>query len=303
MKINIYCDNSFLFEINNLNYFINKNNYLKIADFNNIIIKAYPIEQCENSLPFCFSLNQQNNKIICNSRNVKLYNHNDRCDAFVHPFTIPSQNILHTKSYTIKNMRHTLVCYDDRIKIYNQTGEYIYKINCTNVTSDNMNGYINILCEGENKKYVRFCPQEKTFAAIDGNQIQIEDNQITTLQYNSTSLGHIQVCTYLNDSKITLQSTELFSQNQLTFAKNQFLIPYNFLECIKVKDYKSAKQCLHANLADKLNDIAFEEYFGDIHNFELYSTSPLIYTTYYTDYAKDFKFELENNLILDIDFI
>ncbi len=301
-KIRILCDKTFLLDIQEKNYYVDNNNFLEIESSEKVIVKAYPLEQRQNSLPFCFVLETQKNNIVCNCGNVKVYNLKNRCDVFVEQFLIPSQNVVYTNSYIIKNTRHTLVCYDDRIKIYSNSGEYVFACECSSATSDYSNNYLNVMCQSSyGKSYVRFNTQSKKFFKVCGDKIQIEDDTITTQFNSNNSLNHIIIEKYKNDENLTKCSQEIYSKEQMTTCKVQQIIPYKFLEALSQKDFDTAKEYLIDDILNKLSFDNICEYFGDFDKIEVLNLSPIVYTLYNQYCAKDYKFDIQNGKITDIE--
>lgn len=300
-KIQIFSDDEFLLEFNNSNYCIDANTHLEITDIQKeIVLKIYPINQSNLSIPYCAKLELVKNKIDCASKLVKVYNIKDRCDIFIKPFKIYSANVVYNNHHTIKNTRYLISCFEDRIKISSNKGEYNYETNCANCSSSIQGENIYILTKNDSyKTLVCFNTNNSTFYEINGNQIEINENQVKSLKKINDMAKHTVVTTYTIKDFPTQESQELFSeQNQRSSNINE-LLPYNFFEAVKVKDLNLAK----TYLSNKLTSLSNEQicnYFGDFNKIQLTSLSPLIYTLYAEDNAKDYTISINNNKIDEI---
>ena len=298
--IRIFCEQSYVFEIQNESYLVDSGNFLEIECLNKLVAKVYPVDQDLNSLPFCFLLEQKENKIICNSKNIKVYNFKQRADVFVFPFCILSQDVVYTKAYTLKNVKYNISCYTDRVCVYTGGVTYTQKLQCQSASSDTSGGFVNILCQANNTKtYVRFNAKDKKFYFVNGEQIQIEEGVITSKRNICDTQNHIVVTTYENNETLKKQKTELYIEKNYTNTSLNCLIPYKFFEALQIKDFELAKKLSSI----VLDNNQLEDYFGEFEKFDILSFSPLVYTLYSKESAVDYKIEIENNLIAEIDEI
>ena len=302
-KVRIFCNSLFLFEIDNANYTVSNNNYLEFLPKDQVFVKCYPIDQPKTSLPFCFLLKQDKNNIICKSCNIKCYNFLDRCDVFVEPFKIYSQNIVDSTTFTIKNTKYSVVCYSDRIKISCTSGEYIFETQIQNCTFDTQNSCINILSTFFNQKsYTRFDTTTKKFCSVIGNKIQIQDDFVTTQQNFDDTLLHTIVNKYKNNPNLNYENCDIYTQN-IDVPQNisPNLVPYLFFENIKLKDYQTATTFLCQDLKQTLSPNALKQFFDDINQIEILSFTPLVYTIYGQECAKDYLICMQDDKIKDIE--
>lgn len=301
--IQIFSKHQFLLEIQGMSYCLDDATHIQITDYNlPVVVKVYPLEQSNLSLPFCFKLESKNGNVFCNNILIETYHLKNRTDIFINPFKISSNICTYTNYHTIKNVRYTVCVYADRIKIYSSKGEYIYEIDTQNAESYVNENYIIIKIVNENIKYfIYFNVTNNVFEQICGNKIEIENNKITTLTHLNNTFGHIKVCKYNLSEELTKQSEELFLNNpNILVCKNSSLIPYNFFEAIMCKDETLARSFLTEKLSNVLTTNAMYEYFGDFKHIHLLSLSPLTYTLYSHNSAKDYFITMQNDKILDI---
>ncbi len=265
-----------------------------------VVLKIYPIDQSNLSIPYCAKLELVNNKVYCESKLVKTYNTQNRCDVFISPFKISSSNIVYTNHHTVKNTRYLITCFEDRIKISSTKGEYSYETNCIDCNSSVQGNNIYVLCKNDDTKtLICFNTTNSTFFQIDGNQIEISENKIKSLQKLNDMAKHTVVTTYSIDDLPTQESQELYTEQNKRSAKIDELLPYNFFEAIKAKDIKLAKTYL-SNKLSSLSDEQIYSFFGTFNRIQLTSLNPLTYTLYCDDVAKDYTISIFNNKIDEI---
>ena len=305
--LKIYSNKSFLLEIENQNYFLEQTNYVEIlnCEKNNLLIKVYPINQSHLSIPYCINLESENSNIKTQSACVKVYNFKNRTELFINPFLIASNIVVYTASHTIKNIKYTISCYEDRIKIFSSKGEYVYETNIVSASSFVVENNINILCNHKNgKTLVVFNVSNNVFSQVDGDKIEIDGNNIKTQQNIDDMAKHIKVCSFVQEADITIKENSLYTQNpQIKNANNKLLVPYNFFEAIKVQDFNLAKTYLDSNLKENLTEEQLLNYFGNFEKIGILSFSPLCYTLYYSQDAKDYEITMLNDKISEINEI
>lgn len=302
-KINIFSFEEFLVEINQNNYILDQINNVEISEpDNSIVAKIYPINQSRLSIPFCIKLYFKNNNLFCDSEFCKIYKLKERYDIFISPFLIGSNICLYTQTHTVKNNRYSVCCYEDLIKISCTKGEFAYEVSGKSFSSSVQNNHIFVLCKGDTKHLVCFNCINHTFYEIQGDQIEIEQNSIKSLQNTNDSLKHTIVCSYSVNDNIELLSSDLYTKNtSKSQNKNIAIKVYNFFEAIKVNNQKLASSLVHQNLQHTLLDNTLKNYFGNFDHIKLQSLSPLTYTLYQTNTAKDYIVTTKDNLIYDIE--
>ena len=302
-KIRIFCNQSFLLEVDSSNYYIDTNNYLEAIYENPTFVKCYPIDQPKTSLPFCFNLKKQQNNIVSNCTNIKIYNFLDRCDIFVSPFLIFDQQVILSTSLTLKNTKYSLVIYPDRIKITHFGEEYIFKTQIQSATFDTQDHCINILTTFKNKKtYTRFDTLQKQFFCILADKIQIQQDYILAQQNFDDFLLHTKVNRYKNIPTLEFESCQFYTQKTLADTNiPSTLVPYVFFENIMLQDYQTATNFLCDELKDSLQKETLKQYFGDIHQISLCCTDPPLYTIYNKSSATDYKIYTQDGKIKEIE--
>ena len=84
-------------------------------------------------------------------------------------------------------------------------------------------------------------------------------------------------------------------------CKADELVPYNFFEALKVEDENGALNFLCDELKEILKEQNLLEFFGNFEKINITSLSPLIYTLYLSDSAKDYKISLKDSKITEIE--
>lgn len=300
-NVRIFSEQNFVLEIDGKNYYLDDTNHIDICGCSkDVIVKAYPVEQEASSIPFCFKLSSVNGNIESLTKNIKTYNLPSRCDVFVSPFLISQGICLYTNYHTIKNVRYTVACYGDKIKISSNKGEYTYEQNLDSAESYSDANNIKILTKHKNTKtFVVFSCQKNIFSKVSGNKIEINENKISTLSYINDMAKHVKVSKYTLLDDIKKDSDELFMESEN--AKKctvSCLVPYNFFEAIKCGDFSLAKTFLSESLC--LTSEAMKQYFGEFKEIKLFSVSPLVYTLYKDNEARDYHIEMLGDKIVDI---
>ena len=303
-NLKIFSNENFLLEIDNKNYFLEETKFLEVlnCEKNNLLIKAYPIDQSYLSIPFCINLENENFNVKSQSSCVKVYNFKNRAEIFIKPFLLSSNIIVYTASHTVKNIKYTITCYEDRIKIFSSKGEYVYEVNMINASSFVVDNNINILCNKKNNKsLIAYNVTNNVFSQVDGDQIQIDGNNIKTLQNINDMAKHIKVCSFVQENEILIKEQSLYTKNtQVKNANNNLLVPYNFFEALKVQDMNLARKFLSLNLQQNLKDDQLLGYFGNFEKIGILSLSPLCYTLYSNLNAKDYEISMTDNKISEI---
>ena len=305
--LRIFANNSFLIEIEKSNYLLEPNEYIEILNCEkpNLLLKIYPIDQINLSIPYCLNLKLDKNKVSCGCLCSKIYDFKNRVEIYLEPFLIQSNIVLYTNSHTVKNNRYAVACFEDRIKISSLKGEYTYEIQLSSASSFVYENNINILCNFKDKKsLVSFNVVNNVFNCINGDKIEIEENKVKTLTNFNDMAKHIRVCEYVLKDDFELENQSLYTKDvEKKSSSCSKLIPYNFFESIKVRDFTQAKTYLSDNLKDNITDEQLLQYFGEFQQIEILSLDPLRYTLYSTNFAKDYEITMQNNKISEINEI
>ncbi len=300
-NINIYSEFEFLIEVDGKRLNLMPSNHIEIDNaLDNVTIMAYPLQQKSLSIPFAFSLSNTHQDVVCNTKNVKVYNFKNRCDVFLSPFLIPSTTCLYTNSHTIKNTRYLVCVYEDRVKISSNKGEYTHHIMCKEGQSEINGSDIYILVKDRKKTLLCFDTTNATFKSVSGDRIDISDNEIVVEQNANDMAKHVNILKF--KPNLEKLKTEIYKdENRARTCSNQNLIPYNFFESIMCQDKQQAFSMLSDNLQDALKNQDIFEFFGEFDKINITSLNPLIYTLYSNDIAKDYKIQVVENKITEIE--
>ncbi len=160
------------------------------------------------------------------------------------------------------------------------------------------NNYILGQIDYKNKKYVK-----KIFKNVD--IISEKQNKVTTIK-NLCDFGHHAIKTTYNLKDMTF-SQQLTSTNSPQVATRLELIPYAFIDAIKVKNFDLARKYLASELSNKLDDDHLSTFFGDfvecfqnIKNDASFNKISLFYGKNQVQNAKIYHFEFDGNKIVNI---
>lgn len=162
-----------------------------------------------------------------------------------------------------------------------------------------------IFCSLENEQYfasiLNINNLETLFESIT-DSIEENDDKIKTLTKLNDFAKHGKVKSY-NLKSGNIEEYNIYLNEEPNKTNNNLLIPYAFLEGIKIKNFNLAKSYLSNNF-DNISKEHFENYFGDIQNIYLDSYNLNSYVIPYvveTNNGFDFyDFSIDNGKIIDI---
>lgn len=298
-KIHITSPFEFVIKIEEKTYFLSKTEYVEICDFdkNILTIFAYPTSEICNSLPYAIKVNFDKKTA---HNNVNFFEFCDRYEIEILPLFLPKITPICNKNISLNKEKFYITCFEDRIKITKNCQEYVYFVQGLNPTFETHNDKIYISNIEKNKKHlVCFNTKNCTFFEICGEQIEILKNEIRCLKYFPNCIRRKILSTYSLDFENT--KTEFFEDNIPQKNIPTSLVPFEFFDAIKMKDYAFLDNIVSKSLYQKLTKETLEQFFDNIQNVKLYSLSPLIFTVYYSNKAKDYKILMQNGKIFDIE--
>lgn len=295
------------------------------------IFSFYPIDDIVRlnikNIPYSIILDIVENELICKSKNVKLIDYGNQ----VYELVFLPNYIFYTNSKSIKkNINHLdsiinielTMNYHSNLKINfkNKNFEYNCKQFIDNYDAHihSINGYDYLVINSSlnDFEYLMLFKIEESgiikLAELLENKIELIDEKIYCMKKIKDMDKHIIITKYkIDDKKIIKEEKYLSKINKNTkIIKKNELIPYIFLENIKVKDYLQAKEYLSDDLKNSLTDNHLKIFFGkfiDIKQpFQEYLKSncvALIYEEQNKYFVKYFKFLMKDNIIYNIDFV
>lgn len=300
-KIVISSQFDFLLQIENKNYELDSKHIVEVEDpKQNFTFLAYPISKTM-SIPYTVKFEEQDFK---NTPYYEIYSFNDRYEINLKLFTLYSTAPIENHSCQIKNVRYLVKCYTDRICISSITGEYVYEVNQANCNIWTKGNLIYIMGESENSKILTtFNTENKTFYSCYGEEIEIDDTKIKCLKSTSNSLRYKILSTFNANNMEKISDDFYKKEGEEEIKYPYFLLPYKFFDAIIIKDYNTAKKYLTTRLQSVLKTNVLSSYFDGLVSVNLYKISPLVYTLYFKDKAKDYKISIANGFIDDIEDI
>lgn len=282
-----------------------------ITKTNHVFISYIPISTENQSIPYTFKLNTENEPNTDNEYIKVIPFPNNHYDIIMKPFYY----------YQVTD---TLVLFSGNIDKYFIS---ITNTNLTNITIFSGNTIVlnkniqliknvkvekkedNLIITGiiDDNNYIIIIIDTDNFNIIYENIVQsIDDNStaITTLQNTTTLYQYSKVCKLDFSTK---QSNNYYVYNENNIYKNvhPLLIPQALLECVQVEDENMCKTFLNNKLYNT-NINQLKNYFGNVKEIYLnrhHSSPNKINYTIKTDRYRNFNFLMDNNSIYDIEEI
>lgn len=304
MNIKIFSENNFLVVVQENQFELSKTNHLDIIlEEEKCFLKFFPLNSNRYSLPFCLKLENKNRQLKGNLDNIKIYHIKNCYEIFVEPKTIYSnkkiqyEKINYTGGSIDVSIYENYICFEG--KNYCESKE----IEIKKADIEYINGNIFVVGENKNTKLCcNFNINSKQITTLEYEQIEKSANNLKILSDKNTIAGHKVLTTFTFDKTGLIQnSAELYYSNNPKLSTKSELIPFMFLESLKIDDTKHINSFLSHNLQSLSKD-TLSEFFGDYNYIRLSSLHPIVYTLYGKS-AKQFEFNINNNIIFDINEI
>ena len=273
-----------LIKTDEISYELDENDKLEIEDEDRIFV--YPAVYSRHNIPFYINLN--------NLQNTSRYSVYDMED-----FTLLLLNtdndlvVTNTENLFFNGEKCEIAVTKNEIKFAFKN--YCVSYNCLHDTSNyKIFKTGNFAClEFQHDLYV-FNTLNSHLSHFEGEDIEFEKNTLSLNSKLDDCENRIKKATFkFLDDKINVESL-LFDYNSGNFAEE--LSPYRFLEAIKVKDYRFAKNLLDERL--KINEENLSRFLGNVVGFLPLSTDDFIVIS---ESGKNFvRFETKNGQIVDI---
>lgn len=314
-----------LVEVENESFEMDKNKITTLlcsTDKMTTKIKFYPLDnQNKTSIPFSVLLNLENCSIAsqsehgCQNIMVTKYPH-DNILLEVEPFLLYDTPIGEHKKELTCGSENCTIFYtrggSGLVKVENKTDmlQFRFTKGITTLDARASKGKILIWAENMNKKYsIALISMEKhkfELERLENVDILEENGKVVrTFRNLHTTFGHGIVGEY----GTTLSGKyKLAKMGDKDFPQiDQKLVPYYFLDALRVKDFDLARSYLTSTLSQALDNRHLEMFFGDFKNFgqnlgeNIFPEDvALFYEENEIQVAKVFHFELKDGKIANI---
>ena len=304
---NIYVNGKFVGFIDNIDtFFID----LKVYCNTLVITKEPESFQKKLLLPYTVKLNFTNGKINCDSDFVKVV-----------PYIFAETDVIlkecEVKSYKPVEKIYDNVFGDTNIVVVNDGSSYIniYE-NEVSKFSYSLPELTKVMCEKEtflklkgisanNKYYILILDNNYNVIFNDeADKIEESDTEIKILQKINDIAKHARV-TVINLTDATKNNYYVYLNSDALTVNNNKIIPYAFMEAVKVNNYNLARTYLDDNLKHQTDDAHLKAFFTNLKNiyYNNYNINENLinYTVEFENTFKSLNFSILNNKIIEIE--
>lgn len=305
---NIYVNGNFAGLIDNVeNFSIDIKVYCKT-----LTITKEPISQHKKLLlPYTVKLNF-NSKISCNSDYVTIVPYkNDEHDILLDSCKVSSHKKLE-KIYDDFVDNYNLIVVNDGASYINLYHMNVLKFSITtaeitNVVCEKKNDFILIKGSTGNGYHLIILNEQNNFNVVYNSvcdKIEQTNSHIKILQKLNDIARHAYVTVFNFENGLKEDEYVVYLNEKEVLCEQNKLVPYAFLEAVKVKNYELAKQYLTPSLIEKTSNEHLENYFTNLQKifYNTYTNNDnLINYTVLCDDFKSYDFSIKNNKIDDIE--
>ncbi len=279
------------------------------ADFleQKLIIKHYPISiESKSYIPSTIMLDPTKLK-NCKNYSVTTFP-NNHTEIILHPFTLPPSLVFSQESQKIENSTKTLYLYHSKTTtIAIRTESKFTFCDCEKLLSFKkaveIDNIMHLLfdCE-ENLFYIRIS-QGKIIYKDFLQKATFSQNKLVGILPNFDMSGSGLAIEITFVKPYTCDQKSIYIEKQPKIVTDLRLIPFAFVESIKAKNYKLARQYITKNMSSRLSDDILSGFFGNIINIshDIYNDKLAVITKKEEIFvAKDYEFEFENGKISNI---
>lgn len=284
---------------------------VEVDELQSFILSIYPISEKHHIMPnFSVKMRYELNKLFCESDFVEVIPFtNNNYDIVINCSQInPIENIEKVYEKTINNINIV-------VNNFGKSNICVYKNGTLKYTTNifecfTFNAYSNkdyILIQGSNSKV-------NNLIVLGPNFNEIYNDKMELVEFTKTNIKVLKkLCDIAKTGKVTeinydngkINSYYVYMDKKNVVNKNE-LVPYAFLECVKINNFELAKEYLSSNLKNKLTKSTCENFFGEIK--EIYFNPYYVNDIYYNYTIKgnnylSFNFKVKNQLIEEIEEI
>ena len=240
---------------------------VKVTFFNNIFIEFTPINTSSLSNFLC-ELHFSGSNLVTKSENVTVIKLN--ADNYYLIFNPKKQNIgiqqNNTQEISLKGKK--IIYSLGKLEIFDKTRHEVFQI--TNSTKDftinEQNGLIILFCKELNKNNLHIISLLNfTHLTISAETYQIKGNELQCIKNLYTFAKHKKIMCF---DIVTLNKTKEFTayKEEPNINLPKKIIPYAFMQCIQVQDYKLAHKFLDENIfKGELTKQKIQGFFNDFY--------------------------------------
>ncbi len=294
---------------------LEKKNYDESLLDNCILLSIFPLNDAQ---PFFVTVDLKNFKIHTENPFAKLVRYGDidyLLTILSPPFDTPAPYSLNYKKLSFGGSSHEIIysSFDSFLLCVKNNNDKLvltdknFVGNITFYTSQN-----HLLFYGKTEKSNYIFGQidylDKKYKKIAFNEVSIIDkkqDEFVVIK-NLYDFGHHSTKTTYNLKNFSV-THQLVYDTSLQYTTKQNLIPYAFIDAIKVKDFDLARKYLSTKLSNTLDDLHLSSFFGNFvdtfQNIKANATTnqlALFYGTNQLYQAKIYNFEMQENKIINI---
>ena len=287
-----------------------ENHIQKISfDQDNLLIKYYPLQKVFNgkqTIPSIIKIDS-NNLINCRDYTVTFYPNNN-VEITLLPFALDNNLPVQKSTFNLQNSAKHIDIYTTNATTFaiNFDDNYLYYTlpNCYSFFKGiEINNSIHLIFKQENNYYYVQISSRSIKKSCPLTDCNLTKNKLTATIPFFDMAKHAKAIEIDFEKPYTFQEKTIYLNKSPKIFDNILLMPYAFLESIKAKNYKLARQYITSTMSNKLSDKTLSTFFGDIKHIahDVYNDKIcIIYSEHNKFVAKDYVFEYQNNKISNI---
>jgi len=179
----------------------------------------------------------------------------------------------------------------------------------TNLDVTICNEYIQIQCDYMDKKYLLIVDYQN-FAIVHEkvfDMIEFDEQVLKGFLKQEDMAKHGLIVSFdFSTRPVKIETKTVYVMSRPQTTNNPLLIPFAFFEAVQIKNFKLARHYLNSTLSNKLDNNHLQQFFGDFLDIRqnVYNKQDnlisLIYGNNNNYYVKNYKCEMQNNLICNI---
>lgn len=234
---------------------------IKIEENSSFTLSAQPLDT-NNFLPTHSKLVIENGKLICNNENILIIKHNNTTYEVIVLFSYLQNN---TPVYKTKlNNKNEVTLYSNEITISSEKEFYktTLQFNYDNHNIIEKEKFVYFLFgSSTGAGVVIYDKTLHTFSSYSCDKFKLEDETLTLVRKNNDYIKSLKLTTInIKDNTITTTVARKYSSDKI--ATNKFIIPFAFIQAIKIKEFTLARKYLNSSFSASLEDSHLINFFG-----------------------------------------
>lgn len=282
-----------------------KHDEVKLNCSHDFFLTANPINN-NDFLPTCAKILVTQNKITCENKNIILIKHDSFTYEIIVIFEKINKNLLFFEKNIEKNIKLTIFSNEVIIQKEKEFHRQSLNFMFSNFDFIDKQNYLYLIFYTEEKvNLIIYDKQNSNFTCHSCNKLV---NNTTSLTLITKNLDYIKSYSLLeitlNDCGKNYSIAKKYTIDKI--STNENIIPFAFIQAIKIKDFPLARKYLSQEFSNSLQDEHLKNFFGGFikpvaPKIELPKSSlSLIYKKNEMLFAKHFTFSFENGKIIDI---